>query len=163
MGRQFGAVETTHALHWGSPHFWRRSTGSQLLQRAALSNWETNIQSVIFRARHALVTGKTDWEREERTWRKIEKQYEKSKKDNKKTVRDAIGFLPAIYPLEEPIKEGKKNISHYSVDNNISQHIPRYNNKRDIKMIRALILTFLIAHKISKSYQFYWIPRLINY
>lgn len=64
----------------------------------------------------------------------------RSNKDNKKTVRDAIGFLPAIYPLEKPIREGRKNVSHYSVDNNISQHIPRYNNSRDIEIFREWVI-----------------------
>ncbi|WP_029447310.1 DNA cytosine methyltransferase [Cellulophaga baltica] len=63
----------------------------------------------------------------------------RSNKDNKKTVRDAIGFLPAIYPLKTSIKEGKKNISHRAVENNILQHIPRYNNSRDIEIFKEWV------------------------
>jgi len=73
----------------------------------------------------------------------------RSNKEKKKTVRDAIGFLPAIYPLDKPIKEGKKNISHYSVKNNIPQHIPRYNNIRDVKIFREWVINKMnyIPHK----------------
>lgn len=56
---------------------------------------------------------------------------EKSNKP-KKTVRDAIGFLPKFRPLQESRKEGNHNISHELVDDIvIPMHEARYHNKRD--------------------------------
>ncbi|WP_299248314.1 DNA cytosine methyltransferase [uncultured Cytophaga sp.] len=60
-------------------------------------------------------------------------------KKNKKTVRDAIGFLPRILPLKKVIKVKGKNISHYSEDTNILQHTPRHNNSRDVKIFKKWI------------------------
>ena len=48
------------------------------------------------------------------------------------TVLDAIGDLPALYPLDTPIKEGRSNRSHtLNPDSTITQHEARYVNDRD--------------------------------
>lgn len=49
-----------------------------------------------------------------------------SKVNTKKTVRDAIGDLPSIYPLESPI--GRKA---YENNSNINGHTSRFHNQRD--------------------------------
>lgn len=59
--------------------------------------------------------------------------------NSKVTVKDAIGALPAIYPLEKPIKKEGKNVSHGSPNTKITQHVPRYNNKRDIEIFREWV------------------------
>jgi DNA (cytosine-5)-methyltransferase 1 len=54
-------------------------------------------------------------------------------KESKKTVKDAIGYLPKFKPLEFPYKRGRNNVSHEPIDDiSIPFHIPRYHNKRDI-------------------------------
>ncbi len=59
---------------------------------------------------------------------------------NKKTVKDAIGDLPKFKPLDEPYKDGRVNISHILVGKReVSQHTPRYNNKRDIEVFRTWV------------------------
>lgn len=55
-------------------------------------------------------------------------------------VRDAIGDLPALFPLTEPIKVGNKKYSHTFVpsDFSIKNHVPRFANARDIRIFRKL-------------------------
>lgn len=56
-----------------------------------------------------------------------------------RTVADAIGDLPKIYPLEEPIKEKGKKYSHAPILSEIVlNHIPRFHSKRDIVVFRFL-------------------------
>lgn len=58
-----------------------------------------------------------------------------------KTVRDAIFNLPKITPLPQPIKLGRKNISHQVINPNpmITQHEPRYHAPREIKVFREWV------------------------
>lgn len=54
------------------------------------------------------------------------------------TLYDAIGDLPPLYPVK-PYKKGNKNISHEAIEStNISWHIGRYQNERDINVLRLL-------------------------
>ncbi len=56
-----------------------------------------------------------------------------------RTVADAIGDLPKIYPLEEPIKEKGKKYSHAPIiSETVLNHIPRFHSKRDIEVFRFL-------------------------
>ena len=56
------------------------------------------------------------------------------------TVRDAIGDLPGLFPLEEPVKTDGKMYSHTFAPTGcrIKNHIPRYSNMRDIAIFRLL-------------------------
>ena len=52
-----------------------------------------------------------------------------------KTVQDAIGNMPKLYPKEEVIKVGRVNVSHEQLEGErINLHIPRYHSKRDQKL-----------------------------
>ncbi len=63
----------------------------------------------------------------------------KRKVEKKATVRDAIGDLPKLYPLEEPITRQGKRYSHLSkVEVTIPNHIGRYNSRREIDIFRML-------------------------
>lgn len=75
---------------------------------------------------------------------------------NKKTVRDAIGDLPRILPMEKSIKIDGKNVSHFSEDVNITQHTPRYNNRRDISIFKKWVENKMnyIPHK--EKVEFYY-------
>lgn len=57
-------------------------------------------------------------------------------KEKSKTVRDAIENLPKMYPTEDYIKN-KKRFSH-SYEHEMDNHLPRYHNKRDIKIFQKL-------------------------
>lgn len=55
------------------------------------------------------------------------------------TVKDAIGNLPPIYPLEKIEKIKGKNVSHEATDSSDKWHMPRHCSERDIKLIREWI------------------------
>ncbi len=59
------------------------------------------------------------------------------KSDKVLTVKDAIGKLPRLFPLEAPIKEGRIVRSHtLNPDKNITQHEARNHSLRDRKVFR---------------------------
>lgn len=62
-------------------------------------------------------------------------QYKVTKKA---TVRDAIGDLEALYPLEESVSVGRKKCSHMLGENLIPNHFPRWHSKRDQEIFRLL-------------------------
>lgn len=64
----------------------------------------------------------------------------KLKSENKKSVYDAIGDLPKAYPLDESIKvKGFGRQSYTIPDLDLSWgHVPRFQNKRDIKIFGML-------------------------
>ena len=55
------------------------------------------------------------------------------------TVRDAIGDLSPIYPLNKIEKIKGKNVSHYATDESDKFHMPRHCNSRDINVFREWI------------------------
>lgn len=60
--------------------------------------------------------------------------------NDKVTVRDAIGKMAKFYPLNTPIKDGNKNISHGMVGfEKLTQHEARYVNLRDQSIYREWI------------------------
>lgn len=61
----------------------------------------------------------------------------KYKVTKKKTVREAIGDLPELYPVNE-YKIGTKRYSHSFVENSIKNHDPRWHSKRDQKAFALL-------------------------
>lgn len=59
---------------------------------------------------------------------------------NHLTVRDAIGDLPKIFPLDKSYKKGNRNYSHNILDlNSILNHEARYHNERDMKVFKEWI------------------------
>ena len=56
----------------------------------------------------------------------------------KATVRDAIGDLPKLRPLDEPISYFGRKLSHSVSDPLINGHISRFHNKRDIELFKFL-------------------------
>ena len=86
-------------------------------------------------------------------YKKITEQ--KSKK-SKLTVRDVIGDLPSLKPLVKAIKQEGKNISHSSKENSISQHIPRYNNERDISIFKEWIDKKMNYVSAKEKIEFYY-------
>ncbi len=55
-----------------------------------------------------------------------------------KTVRDAIGDLPALYPLPESANIHGKKYSHSMGDTLVPNHIPRFHNTRDMGIFYKL-------------------------
>ena len=59
-------------------------------------------------------------------------------KCKKKTVMDAIGDLPALYPLLYETKIDGRKCSHSKSDTPVFNHLPRYHSRRDIEIFRKL-------------------------
>lgn len=60
-------------------------------------------------------------------------------KANHRTVSDAIADLPPLYPMEEPIKDGRGRRSHsLSGTTTILNHTPRFHSARDIGVFKLL-------------------------
>ena len=60
------------------------------------------------------------------------------KVEKKATVREAIGDLPKLKPLDEPISYSGRRLSHEIPVPLINGHISRYHSKRDIDLFRFL-------------------------
>ncbi len=57
------------------------------------------------------------------------------------TVRNAIGDLPKLYPLDDELPlvyKGKKFSHTFDVEGNIANHLPRFHSKRDIDVFKLL-------------------------
>lgn len=62
-----------------------------------------------------------------------------SLRQKQRTVFDAIGDLPQIYPLQEPIVINGKKYSHYPISSElVKNHVPRFHSARDISVFRLL-------------------------
>lgn len=60
------------------------------------------------------------------------------KVEKKTTVREAIGDLPKLKPLDEPISYSGRKLSHEIPIPLINGHISRFHSKRDIELFRFL-------------------------
>jgi len=57
----------------------------------------------------------------------------------KRTVRDAIGDLPKMYPLNAPIRVNGKQFSHsFAGTDKYANHFTRYNSAREIEIFKLL-------------------------
>lgn len=63
----------------------------------------------------------------------------KNKNNKHLTVRDAIGQLPPIYPLDKIEKVKGRNVSHYTTEESDPFHLPRHCSARDILVFREWI------------------------
>lgn len=72
----------------------------------------------------------------------IEKFYKKVlpsyKVDRPKTLRDAIGDLPALYPNGSIVTIDGRKTAHTIAEGTIKNHISRFQNQRDIKLFSML-------------------------
>lgn len=56
-----------------------------------------------------------------------------------KTVAEAIGDLPKLYPAETPIADKGHKFSHQPIESeSIANHVPRFHSERDIEIFRML-------------------------
>lgn len=62
----------------------------------------------------------------------------KQLKETPKTVMDAIGDLPKIFPMSDTVKANGRKFSHEPFETAIPNHIPRFHNQRDISVFRLL-------------------------
>lgn len=60
------------------------------------------------------------------------------KSEKKKTLRDAIGDLPGLYPTEKVVTYNGRKTAHTVASAGVKNHISRYHNQRDIKLFSML-------------------------
>lgn len=73
----------------------------------------------------------------------------------KPTVRDAIGKLPPIYPLDVVTKVRNKNQSHYATDDKDPHHQPRHCSARDLSTIKTWITNNMNSLSHKQAIEFY--------
>ena len=73
-----------------------------------------------------------------------------------KTVKDAIGDMPKLFPMERIIKEGRSNVSHEQRDGEqIDLHIPRYHGERDQRLFREWLTNNMNTFSQQEKMDFY--------
>lgn len=88
-----------------------------------------------------LALRKEQYKNAEKLLEKFYREILVSKKCTRKaTVRDAIGDLPKLYPLKEPVKQGGKKHSHSFEEEyvTVKNHFPRFSSLRDIEIFGML-------------------------
>ena len=81
---------------------------------------------------------------------------EHKSKEPHKTVKDAIGNLPKLYPMEEVIKVGRNNVSHKQGEGEIvNLHIPRYHGVRDQKLFTEWLRNNMNTYSQEAKKEFY--------
>lgn len=70
-------------------------------------------------------------------------------------VRDAIGTLPKIFPLENIRKVKGRNLSHYATDESDPFHMPRHCSARDIIVIKTWISQNMNSCSQQEAIDFY--------
>lgn len=79
----------------------------------------------------------------------------KSKQPHK-TVRDAIGNMPKLLPMEKVIKVGRNNVSHeQKVGEQIDLHIPRYHGERDQRLFKEWLTNNMNTYSQKEKMEFY--------
>lgn len=77
-------------------------------------------------------------------------------KNPHKTVKDAIGNMPKLYPKKQIIKEGRRNISHEQIEGKqIDLHIPRYHGERDQRLFSEWLTNNMNKYSQQEKMDFY--------
>lgn len=73
-----------------------------------------------------------------------------------KTVRDAIGNMPKLYPLEKVIKIGRSRVSHQAKgENNVDMHYSRYHGERDQRLFKEWLANDMNKCSQKEKMDFY--------
>ena len=73
-----------------------------------------------------------------------------------RTVKDAIGKLPALVPTGEVVKVGNSHISHKQISSEIiPNHIPRYHSFRDQKLFKEWLSKNMNSFSSDEKKAFY--------
>ena len=79
-----------------------------------------------------------------------------SRNEKHKTVRDAIGNLPALIPTGDVVKVGNAHVSHRQISNEIvPNHNPRYHGFRDQKLFKEWLLNNMNTFSQEDKKAFY--------
>lgn len=89
----------------------------------------------------------------EKLYRSLESH--KSKKPHK-TVKEAIGDMPKLYPKKEVIRVGRNNISHEQREGDmVDLHIPRYHGERDQRLFKEWLSNNMNTYSQQEKMDFY--------
>ena len=81
---------------------------------------------------------------------------EQKSKEAHKTVKDAIGNMPKLYPMKEVIKVGRNNVSHEQREGElIDLHVPRYHGERDQKLFTEWLKNNMNTYSQDAKKDFY--------
>lgn len=84
------------------------------------------------------------------------KSLTESKCKNHKTVRDAIGNLPALIPTGDVVKVGNSHVSHKQISGKlIENHFPRYHGFRDQKLFKEWLSNDMNTFSQDEKKAFY--------
>ena len=73
-----------------------------------------------------------------------------------KTVRDAIGNMPKLYPMKQVIRVGRNNISHEQREGEtINLHLPRYHGERDQRLFTEWLANNMNTFSQQEKMNFY--------
>jgi DNA (cytosine-5)-methyltransferase 1 len=73
-----------------------------------------------------------------------------------KTVRDAIGNMPRLFPRDEIIRVGRNNISHEQRSGeHIDLHVPRYHGERDQRLFAEWLANNMNTFSQQEKKDFY--------
>ena len=73
-----------------------------------------------------------------------------------KTVRDAIGNMPRLFPKDEIIRVGRNNISHEQRSGeHIDLHVPRYHGERDQRLFAEWLANNMNTFSQQEKKDFY--------
>jgi DNA (cytosine-5)-methyltransferase 1 len=73
-----------------------------------------------------------------------------------KTVKDAIGNMPKLYPKDKIVRVGRNNISHEQHDGeHIDLHIPRYHGNRDQRLFAEWLKNDMNTYSQQEKMDFY--------
>lgn len=79
----------------------------------------------------------------------------KSKKPHK-TVKEAIGRMPKLYPKKEVIRVGRNNVSHEQREGDlVDLHIPRYHGERDQRLFKEWLSNNMNTYSQQEKMDFY--------
>lgn len=82
-------------------------------------------------------------------------QAHKSNKPHR-TVKDAIGNMPKLFPKKEIVKEGRRNVSHEQrSEEQIDLHIPRYHGERDQRLFKEWLANDMNKFSQKEKMEFY--------
>ena len=79
----------------------------------------------------------------------------KSKKPHR-TVKEAIGRMPKLYPKKEVIRVGRNNVSHEQREGDVVDlHIPRYHGERDQRLFKEWLSNNMNTYSQQEKMNFY--------
>lgn len=77
-------------------------------------------------------------------------------KNPHKTVRDAIGNMPKLFPKEQVVRIGRNNVSHEQKEGEkIDLHIPRYHGERDQRLFKEWLTNNMNTYSQKEKMEFY--------